>query len=259
TDASLDSASLRRRGAASAGRLDFQAALVDFDRAVELDATDPENFYWRGKARWRMSRLALAEADFDQALRLKPDHVEALIARGTLRLSGDNEAGARTDFDAAQRISSDDSQVLLEIANAFEQSERAGEAITRLDAWVGKHPKDNRLAEVLNNRCWLRATENRELNVALADCDAALKKGPRNSDVYDSRAFVYLRLGNYDKAVDDYDAALKLQPRAADSLYGRGLARLRQGLKEEGSRDIAAAIAMNPDAAKVYEKAGLNP
>ena len=210
-------------------------------------------------AYWDTARPELALADFDKALALQPDYVEALMARGSLRLRHDNEAGARADFEVVQRMAPHNPGLLREMANAFVYAGNIDEGIARLDAWVEKHPKDMGLPMVLNDRCWLRATSNRELNLALADCDAALKKGARNSAVYDSRGFVHLRLGNYDKAIDDYKTAVKLQPRQATSLYGLGLARLKQGLTDLGNRDIATAIAINPNASDVYAKAGLTP
>ena len=46
----LDAAALRRRGTASAGRHEFDAARAEFARAGALDAHDPENFNERGLA-----------------------------------------------------------------------------------------------------------------------------------------------------------------------------------------------------------------
>ena len=37
----------------------------------------------------------------------------------------------------------------------------------------------------------------------------------------DSRGFTYLKMGEWDSAIDDYSSALQLDPRLASSLYGR--------------------------------------
>ena len=87
-------------------------------------------------------------------------------------------------------------------------------------------PKD---AAAYNNRCWLRATANRDLPLALADCDASVGLAPNDAGSLDSRGFLYLRLGRLDEAIADYDAALKINPRLAGSSYGRGLAKRKKG------------------------------
>jgi tetratricopeptide (TPR) repeat protein len=70
---------------------------------------------------------------------------------------------------------------------------------------------------------------------------------------------VYLRQGNYDKAIADYDAALRLRPKFVWSLYGRGLARLHKGLTTAGQADIAAASALAPGIAATAKAYGIAP
>ena len=256
--ATLDAAALRRRGTASAGRLDFEAAIADFDRAVELDASDAENFYERGLARWQSGQPNRAADDFDAALKLKPDHVQALLARGTLRLRG-NETDASADFQEALRLSPRDPAVGLRIADAYHEVGNFHVAIERLTRWIEANPKDDRLPRALNQRCWSRAMIGEELELARADCDSALKKGAKNSAVYDSRAMVWLLLGDFDKAIADYKEALELQPKKASSMYGLGLAELKKGLKDSGQSKMQAALELNPNVASVYRRAGVTP
>jgi tetratricopeptide (TPR) repeat protein/predicted aspartyl protease len=258
-DENLDAAALRRRAAASVSRGDLQAATADLDRAVQSDPTDAESYYHRGTVHQQARRPVLALADFEQALKLKPDHVPALVSRGTARLARKNKPDALADFDAAIRLAPQDVEVPLRVARTFQALADYDEAIARFDAWQKEHPKNDRLPAVLVDRCWSRAMANRELSIALDDCDAALKKGLRNSAAYDSRAFVYLRQGNFDKAIADYNSALKLQPKGALSIYGRGLAQLKKGLQAEGEADIKAARELDPKVGEMYARVGVVP
>jgi tetratricopeptide (TPR) repeat protein len=257
SDESMDAASYRRRGAASAGRHDYTAALADLDRAVELDASDAENFYQRGMARWQGGQARPAVKDFDEALKLQPNHIDAMLSRGTLRLRGNDEIAARADFDQALQLAPSDPAIGFRIAEAYQTTGNFAAAIGRLDTWIAAYPKDGRLPSALNARCWSRAMTRKDLELARADCDAALKKGPKNSAVFDSRALVWLQLGKYDEAIDDYQAALKLQPKKASSLYGLGLAEIKKGLKDSGNSNIQQAIEINPSIASFYRRAGL--
>ena len=109
---------------------------------------------------------------------------------------------------------------------------------------------------MLNARCWTRAAWGKELELALADCDAALRKDPITT-VMQNRALVLLRLGRVDEAIAQYNAALKLQPRAAWSLYGRGLAEQKKGLVSAAEADIAAATAIAPNLPAEAKRYGL--
>jgi len=258
-DDGLDAHALRRRGTASAGRGDFDAAIADFDRAIALDATEPDNFYERALAKLQKRQPLAAIVDLDTALKLRPDHVQALIARGTVRLRGGNQAGASSDFQEALRVAPRDAGTAFRIAEAYQSAGQFAAAIERMDAWVTQFPKDDRLPTVLTARCWSRAMTGKDLNLARADCDSALKKGAKNSIAYDSRGLVWLLLGNYPEAIDDYKEALELQPKKASSLYGLGLAEIKAGAKDSGEKNIQAALAIDSGIAASFRRAGLAP
>jgi tetratricopeptide (TPR) repeat protein len=224
-----------------------------------MDATDPENFHQRGIANWQNGRPLVAMADFDAALKLKPDHVPALLSRGALRVALKNKEGAIADLDAAEKLSPSDFEIPLRTAGAFQSFGDFEEAIARYNAWEKAHPKDDRLRDMLASRCRARSMAQRELDLALADCDLALKKGLRNSNVYDARGFVHLLRDDFDKAFQDYDTALELQPKKAPSLYGRGIAQIKRGARAEGEADMKAALELEPMVRQMFTRVGITP
>jgi tetratricopeptide (TPR) repeat protein len=108
-----------------------------------------------------------------------------------------------------------------------------------------------------NNRCWHRAIMGDDLQGALADCNEALRLYPKRAAFFDSRGFVYLKMGNFDKAIADYDAALQIDPFHATSLFGRGKARLMKGDETPGSVDIMMAEHAKPDIAEEMARYGI--
>ena len=64
---------------------------------------------------------------------------------------------------------------------------------------------------------------------------------PNVAATFDSRGFIYLKMGEWDSAIADYSSALQLDPKLASSLYGRGLAKLKKRETIEGNADVAAA------------------
>lgn len=69
----------------------------------------------------------------------------------------------------------------------------------------------------------------------------ALTFRPNDAASLDSRGLTYLKMGQFDSAIEDYSSALRIEPKMASALYGRGLARLKKGDAAGGNADVAAA------------------
>jgi tetratricopeptide (TPR) repeat protein len=251
-DIPVDADGFARRAAAFDARHDYAAAIADYTRAIALQPSAERDYYERALEHRRNKEPDAALADFTAALNLKPDDEEALIARGDLRLRQKDEGGAAADFEAAAKIQSHDR---MAAAIAYQRVGLFEKAVSEWSQWIADHERDPGLAEALNNRCWARALWGKELEPALADCNAAIQQSPETSAFRDSRGLVYLRLGQYKASIADYDAVLRAGAKPAWSLYGRGIDKLRLGQKAEGEADLAAAAAADPslpDTAKGY-------
>lgn len=245
------------RGAASLSRGGFAAAEADFGKAIELEPREARHYKDRARARLGGGRAVLAMADLAEALRLNPADTDALTTRGALYLASKDEASARADFEAAKRHAPADDELQIRIGQTYNAVGHYDAAIKEYDGWLAANPKADAVPQVLNERCWSRALLGKQLEAALADCDAALKRGGRNSAFMDSRGLVLLRMGRLDEAIAQYDAALKLQPKQGWSLYGRGVAKVRRGDKTGGEADIAAAKAARPGIADEAARLGV--
>jgi tetratricopeptide (TPR) repeat protein len=62
----------------------YSKALDEFNRSIELNAKNPEAYYWRGSTLINQGRLENALEDFRQAVKLKPDYAEAYDLLGWL-------------------------------------------------------------------------------------------------------------------------------------------------------------------------------
>ncbi len=255
----VDASAFSRRARASLSRRDFKAAARDFAKAAELEPTNAEHHRDLAFAHLRGEEPEKGLASIEKALELNPKDPRAYILRGQMHLAGKEEAKARADFEAALAAAPDDPQVPLQIATTYMASDKFPEALALLDAWTVKHPKHGALHMVLNQRCWARGLWGRELDRAEADCDAAVRAGPRNSAVLDSRGLVRLRRGDLKGAMADYNAVLKLQPRLAWALYGRGLAKTLSGDTVGGETDMKAGLALDPELKAEAEQHGITP
>lgn len=249
-----DAAGYARRGSAFAARRDYQHAIADFTRAIELAPAEATYHHERGMAHWQNKESGEALEDFGAAIKIKPDDVPALVARAELRAGRRDPAESiRPDLDAADRASPKEAEVRLALGHLYEYVRDYPAAIAQYDRWIdSRKPDDVRMPAARNARCRVRALTGQQLDRALADCNAAVRAQPKEAAFLDSRGLVYLRQGDYSKAVADYDAALALNPKIAWSLYGRGLAKQHLGQAAAGQADVAAATALAP---KIAEEA----
>ena len=243
-----------RRGEASMARHDYARALADFSKAIDLEPSNGKTYRERAAAHMAARQPLLAMSDFDQALKLKPDDAQALIGRGRLYLASRAPDRAETDFNAALKA---DPDLGITVGGLYSAAGMYPRSIAAYDAWIAANPKADSLVSALNARCWTRTIWGHELDQALADCDAVLRRGPRTAAYLDSRGLTHLRRGELDLAIADYDAALRLQPKEAWSLYGRGLAKQAKGAKADGEADIQAAIAIAPNLPTLAKRYGL--
>ena len=175
------------------------------------------------------------------------------------RLAGELDLMIKDD-DQAIALDPTNAAAFADRAQVYEAKGDADRETADYDRAVALKPNDG---DYHNGACWARAYAGRELDKALADCNAAVALTTRTpggaSDSLDSRGLVWFRMGDFDKAIADYDVALKANPKLASSLYMRGLARRRKGDQAGGDADIAAAKAINPHIADYYAKAGVTP
>lgn len=164
---------------------------------------------------------------------------------------------ALRDYEAALAIDPSNSIAAYRRDQALQgRVDSVQQQITQLTELLMREPQN---AAALNNRCWVRAINDEDLNAALADCNAALVIEPLASQTLDSRGLVHLKRGDFSAALADYDAALRIEPNRGHFLYGRGLARLRLGQNAEGEADLVAAENAEPGVAQAYAGYGHIP
>jgi tetratricopeptide (TPR) repeat protein len=215
------------RGRIYGDEKDYAAALRDLDTAVSLAPRHAAPWAYRGDVLYEMGKEELAIASFAESIKLDPSWMWPANDRGELYADRGDYGLAIQDFDHVIRVSE-----------------------KRAMGW--------------NNRCRVLAILGR-IEEALSDCDKALKIDPKftNSMVKSGkvsarqhRAFVHLKAGRYDQAIEDYDQALEILSNA-EALFGRGVAKQRKGDEVDGQIDILAAKARDPKIAEKFERFGI--
>src|SRR5476651_75585 len=245
---------LMHRGDAYSQMGKFGPALADLDRAVALAPDNAEAYVYRGLANSRRNENSLALFDYKAGLALDPHNVDALVNLAAIYSTNGEQGLAITDLDAAITLRTDDPR-------AFYNRGYAHFALRQYDLAAADYSSaialDPTMGLAYTNRCLILAIVGKDLVGALGDCDKALKLMPNNTDVRETRAFVYLKMGDAEIAIREFNASLEIKPDQALSLYGRGLARVKAGHTREGAADKASALALDPAIARQFSGYGL--
>lgn len=250
-----DADALARRGAAALAAGNPQRALEDLNRACALAPAVADCFFTRARVHLAMRRARPGLADLDEALRLDPALAEARARRVGLRAQLGDRPGAQSDLAQLDAALPPSHQLRAAMAQLWAGLGQTDEALRQFELWIGSHPLDASLPNVLNHRCWMRTRLNLDLMLALQDCKRALDKDAGEPAHHNSLGWTYLRLGDAQKAKQAFDSAIKLRAHPF-ALYGRGLAQLRLDETSSGESDLAAARKLRPPIADELRKEG---
>jgi tetratricopeptide (TPR) repeat protein len=188
---------------------DYNRAISDFSRAIQLDPTYVLAYGRRGESHYGKHEYDLAMADYEKALKLDPQYWPAVVDRGRVYEEEGDVVRAFAEYDRAIKLAPDS----------------AG------SAYVSR----GHLYE-------LRGNHDR----AFADFDQAIKIRPNHSMAYNNRGWVYEQRGDYDRAIADLDQAIKINPNFALAHRNRGLAYSNKGEYDQAIADLEEAIRLDP-------------
>jgi len=127
-------------------------------------------------------------------------------------------------------------------------------AIANCDEAIRLLPDD---AMAWNSRCYLRAYDTGDYTGAVSDCNQAILLNPNHPYPYNNRARAYLMTGSYQLAVNDASYSIQLgNPYLYMPLSNRGTAYAALGDAAAAIADYQAAIQNNPDYTETYARLG---
>jgi tetratricopeptide (TPR) repeat protein len=269
------------------------ASAPEIDRMSKAILNDPANdtlYLKRGEAYQTRDMHELAIKDFDEVIRLRPDFARAFIKRSiSLSAIGKNR-DAVSDCNTALSLATNDADkasalsrrgrayfnlkeydlALGDLTHSVEVEPSAFAYVIRGAVHAEKGSMDLAIADetqaiqlapkdwkALAFRCRYRALANRDLELALDDCDRSLAI-EHSKFALAMRGLVNYRLGSNSAAITDLNEALGENPRDSVGLYVRGLAKLR-GRDAAGATDIAKAKEIDPQIEARLARHGIAP
>ena len=164
----------------------YKKAIVDFDRAIELNPEHVRAYYKRGNTKFKLENYTDAIEDYTHAIKLNPEHARAYNNRGNSKFQLENYTDAIDDYTHAIKIDSD---------NAKTYSNRGGAKIK-----LGESKLNGGDAENARNL----------YQEAIQDCTQAIKIVPGNYGAYEKRSIATAALGDAESTHGNTDKAQTL-------------------------------------------------
>jgi tetratricopeptide (TPR) repeat protein len=164
-----------KNGSAKYSLKDFNGAIKDLDKSIELQDNYAEAFYVRALCYGELGELSKAALDFNKVLELKPDYKEVYLNRAYYIKT------AKNDFEGA-----------IKDYTQFIKLNEGGNS-----------------AFAFNNRGFAKYKLERYAD-ALMDIDSSIKIDPKNSFAYKNKALIHIALDSNDKACMNLSKAIEL-------------------------------------------------
>jgi tetratricopeptide (TPR) repeat protein len=180
----------------------FDAAIGDFKKEVELNPRDPRSYANLGDGYSAAGDFEQAIRSYDRAIRLKPTFARAYNGRGSCHGNLGNVEEALADFDRAIALDPTLAEAHYNSGNAF--------------------------------------GSKGQIDHAIRDYGRAIELEPDYADAYNQRAAAYESQGNVAAALRDLDKAIELRPDNASAFYNRALVRFEAKAYDQARADVQA-------------------
>jgi PQQ-dependent catabolism-associated CXXCW motif protein len=222
---------------------------------------NPNYFYKRGIDYAQKKQYDNAISDFTRAIDLAPDNADAYFLRARAFQTKGDYGQAFIDFTKAAALDpakNADVQLILRKSNfargynkrgvAYYKKKDYDRAISDYDQAIKLDPND----AISHANRGLAYYQKKDYDRAISDYDQAIKLDPNEAISHAYRGTAYYDKKDYDHAISDYDQAIKLDPDNAAYYKRRGAFYIAKRDYDHAVRDFSKAIALQPEDHSAY-------
>lgn len=196
----------------------YEKALNDFNRAIEINPALELAYFNRGKIYEKLKDYGRAIEDFTNALNIQPSFVMGYVDRGVIY----SRIG---EYDKAYN----------DLARALQLNPHLAEAHYNLGVLY---------------------FNLKDYNLALENYNKALDIDPYLSVAYVSKGDIYFFYGDFGRAMENYTKAIEIDALNVDAYYNRAVTFTRLGNLEMALKDYNQVLKLNPDFTHAYNNRG---
>jgi tetratricopeptide (TPR) repeat protein/ABC-type multidrug transport system permease subunit len=237
------------RGQSYQSKKEYNRAIADFTKAIELDPRDPDYFLGRALAHQSAQDHDRAIADFTMAIVRDANNPDLFAGRAASYRAKKEHDPAIADYSTAVQLSPDEATYYNARGHIFRAKQEYDLAISDYSKAIGISPK---YVSAYYNRAHAHRGK-RHFDLAIADYSKTIDLNPKLAGAYSYRGYAFAGKGQYDQAIKDLTTAIELSPNF-DEAYGyRGMAHREKGEYARSISDFTKAIELDPNDATHYQ------
>ena len=221
---------------------DYVLSIQYFNQVVGAKPYLYEPYFFRGLAKFYLDDFTGAEADCTEAIQRNPFVVDCYQVRGLARISQGKFVEAISDYRSALKYAPSNEGLWHNLSLCYAHLKQYDEAIGVLDTLIAMAPS---YTDGLNMRAQVYI-QREDTVAALNDLEASLRINKYDSEVYATRALVYLRQERYEEADKDLTYAILLKPKS-NYYINRALTRYNMQELRGAMADYDLALDIDPN------------
>jgi tetratricopeptide (TPR) repeat protein len=221
---------------------DYEGALVAWDLAIGLDATQLDFYYQRALVHKVFKDYYQVLADCKYILDRDPEHSAARWLNAVALVKTENYQVALQNLERHLKAYPQDPNGYCYQGICSERLDKLSQALASLDRAIALQSNQ----PVFHQARGRTRKKLGDLQGALADFNITLDRKPQAA-VYDDRAEVHRCLGDRVAALKDCDRAIELNPKFIEAYFRRGLTYTELGNLELALANYSTTIDLNPE------------
>ena len=220
-----------------------EEAIVDFNKAIDLDSNFSDYYYARGISKCGLKKYEEAIADLNEAITLDPNDAKNYSGRGMVKKYLKLYDEALKDYNQALLLDQNDINLNKDIIEIITQK-------------IKYYPKDINLYFERANALY----KLKNFKTALLDYNKAIELDPNNANIYYQRGLLqkdrWVYGQKYD-AIKDFTKAIEIDSNKAEYYFQRGLCYEEiTSHNEEAIEDFSQAIKLDSKKFQIYSHRG---
>jgi tetratricopeptide (TPR) repeat protein len=228
------------------------AAIAEWEKALELDPGDAKVHYCLGVALGQKGKPDEAITHFQKAVEVNPEYAEAQNNLGSALGQKGRLDEALTHFQKAVEVNPEFGEAQNNLGSALMQKGRLDEALTHFQKAVEVNPE---FADAQDN-LGLALGQKGRLDEALAHFQKAVEVNPEFADAQDNLGVALGQKGRLDEAITHFQKAVEVNPELAHAQNNLGSALRQEGRLDEAITHFQKAAEVNPEFAEAQNNLG---
>ena len=273
-------------GSALSDRGEYEKAIIEFKKSIELNPKDHESYTSLGATYYRQGEMEkakemflkaidifynsyrahnnlgnvynvegnheLALKEYQEAIKIKPDFAEAYYNMGNAYKDSGDIQKAISAFQKALEFEPDFAKSYYNLGNCFLITEEIEKAQKQFETAIRFDPSFINARYNLANIYY----DKKAYSQAIEQLMAILKLDPNHVESHYLMGSIFTETGKLDKALKEYKEVIRIFPDHADALNSLGKIYMKKGEVEKGKIQFEKALKIDPQNGYVHYNLG---